>query len=175
MVRFLVTEAVDVHDTAAVWPVYEAVFGDQPDCETWRRAVWDKHTVRNGFRLARAYDGDALVGFAYGYTGQHGQWWTDSAQKVLANDVAEAWLGGHFELVSIGVLASARRRAVGRSLMHVLLADLPHERLLLMTSSDADDPARRLYASEGWHVLGPGIGDDTVIMGRTSTVDAPPA
>ena len=175
MVRFQLTRAVTAHDTAAVWPVYERVFGDYPDCEAWRQAVWDKHSVRDGFRLARAYDGDALVGFAYGYTGQHGQWWTDSARKVLAPDVAGAWLGGHFELVSIGVLDSVRRRAVGRSLMRVLLDDLPHERLLLMTSSDADDPARRLYASEGWHVLGPGIGDGTVIMGRTTTVDAPPA
>jgi ribosomal protein S18 acetylase RimI-like enzyme len=175
MVRIALTESVTAHDAAVVWPVYESVFRDYSDYETWREAVWGKHSVRSGFRLARAYDGDALVGFAYGYTGQHGQWWTDNAQKALSPDVAEAWLGGHFELVSIGVLAAARRRAIGRSLMRVLLRDLPHERLLLMTSSDADDPARRLYASEGWHVLGPGIGDDTVIMGRRSTVIAPTA
>ena len=128
MVRFLLTQEVAAHDTAEVWPVYESVFGDYSDCDTWRQAVWDRHSVRDGFRLARAYDGDALIGFAYGYTGQHGQWWTDNA---------------------------------------------PHDRWLLMTSSDADDPARRLYASEGWRVLGRGIGDDTVIMGRTSTVIAP--
>jgi GNAT superfamily N-acetyltransferase len=115
-----------------------------------------------------------LVGFAYGYTGEQGQWWTDNALKVLEPDVAEAWLGGHFELVSIGVLDAARRGGIGRGLMHVLLEGLPHERLLLMTSSDPSDPARRLYASEGWHVLGPGIGDGTVILGRR-TVDAPTA
>jgi hypothetical protein len=50
--------------------------------------------------------------------------------------------------------------------MRILLGGLPHERLLLMTSADPHDPARRLYASEGWDVLGPGIGDETVIMGR---------
>jgi hypothetical protein len=50
--------------------------------------------------------------------------------------------------------------------MRTLLEGLPHERLLLMTSSDPSDPARRLYASEGWQVLGPGIGAEQVIMGR---------
>ena len=175
MIRIALTESVTAHDAALVWPVYESAFRDDSDYETWREAVWDKHSVRSGFRLARAYDGDALVGFAYGYTGEHGQWWTDRALAVLRPDVADEWLGGHFELVSIGVLDTARRGGVGRSLMRVLLRDLPHERLLLMTSSDGDDPARRLYASEGWQVLGPGIRDDTVIMGRRSTVNAPTA
>ncbi|ABL81687.1 GCN5-related N-acetyltransferase [Nocardioides sp. JS614] len=166
MVRLRVDDSAAANDGAAVWPMYKSVFGDYSDYETWHGAVWGKHSVRNGFRLARAYDADVLVGFAYGYTGEHGQWWTDNALRVLEHEVADAWLGGHFELVSIGVLDTARRRGIGRGLMHVLLEGLPHERLLLMTSSDPSDPARRLYASEGWHVLGPGIGDGTVIMGR---------
>jgi ribosomal protein S18 acetylase RimI-like enzyme len=166
MERFRVDASVSAHDGAVMWPVYQSVFGDHSDYETWREAVWDRHSVRNGFRLARAYDVETLVGFAYGYTGEHGQWWTDGAVTVLDPEVAEAWLGGHFELVSIGVLDTARRRGIGRRLMRVLLEGLPHERLLLMTSSDPSDPARRLYSSEGWRVLGPGIGEETVIMGR---------
>lgn len=166
MVRFRVDDSVAAGDGAGVWPVYESVFGDDADYETWRGNVWEKHSGRAAFRLARAYDADVLVGFAYGYTGDHGQWWTDNALKVLKSDIAESWLGGHFELVSIGVLDAARGAGIGRGLMRVLLEGLPHERLLLMTSSDPSDPARRLYASEGWHVLGPGIGDGTVIMGR---------
>jgi ribosomal protein S18 acetylase RimI-like enzyme len=163
-----VDDLVTADDGSVVWPVYESVFGDYADYETWRAEVWDKHSVRNGFRLTRAHDADAVVGFAYGYTGEHGQWWTDNARKVLEPDLAEAWLGGHFELVSIGVLEAARRRGIGRSLMHALLEGLPHQRLLLMTSSDPTDPARRFYVSEGWQVIGPGIGDSTVIMGRRS-------
>jgi ribosomal protein S18 acetylase RimI-like enzyme len=172
MVRFRLDDSVAEIDGVAVWTVYESVFGDFPDYETWLEAVWNKHIARKGFRLVRAYDADILVGFAYGYTGEHGQWWTDGALKVLEPDIADAWLGGHFELVSIGVLYASRRGGIGRGLMHVLLEGLPHERLLLMTSSDPSDPARRLYASEGWHVLGPGIGDEKVIMGRR-TVDRP--
>lgn len=163
-----VDESATEHDADELWPVYDAVFADQPDRETWQRDVWDRHRTRDGFRLARAHDDGGLVGFAYGYTGQRGQWWTDRAREVLDPDVAGKWLGGHFELVSIGVLERARRAGVGRRLLHALLHDLPHERWVLMTSADASDPARRLYASEGWQVLGPGIGEGRVIMGRRS-------
>lgn len=158
----------EVDDTAVLelWPVYDAVFGDQPDLATWRAAVWDRHVARDGFRLARAYDDLGLVGFAYGYTGEHGQWWTDQAARTLATEVAHAWLGGHFELVSIGVLPRVRRHGLARRLMERLTEGLTHDRWLLMTSADADDPARRLYASQGWAVLGPGPGDDRVVMGR---------
>ena len=55
---------------------------------------------------------------------------------------------------------------VGRALLRALLDGLGHDRLLLMATADATDPARRLYAAEGWVVLGPGIGDGTVIMGK---------
>ena len=166
MVRCRVDEAVTPADAARLWPVYDAVFGDRPDEATWRAAVWDRHSARAGFRLARAFDDDALVGFAYGYTGDHGQWWTDAASAVLPPDVAADWLGGHFELVSIGVLDTARGRGTGRCLLRALLDGLQHDRLLLMTTADPEDPARRLYACDGWTVLGPGTGEGTVTMGR---------
>ena len=153
-------------DPAALWPVYDAVFGDQPDEQTWRADVWDRHAARDGFRLAQAFDGDALIGFAYGDTGERGQWWTDNAASVLEPDVADAWLGGHFELVSLGVLAASRRHGIGRRLLRALQDAAPHERLVLQTTADPDDPARRLYGSEGWEVLGPGVGAETVVMGR---------
>ena len=161
-----VVEETSPDDARTLWPVYDAVFGDQPSYDAWREGVWDRHAAREGFRLARAYDGEALVGFGYGYTGERGQWWTDRAAEVLPADVAAEWLGGHFELVSIGVLPRARRRGVGRAVMGALTAGLPQERWLLMTTSDEDDPARRLYASEGWSVLGPGVAEGQVILGR---------
>jgi hypothetical protein len=75
-----------------LWPLYRTVFGDFEDAGAWRDQVWDRHAARAGFRLAMAWDGGAPVGFAYGYTGEHGQWWTDHAAAVLHPDVASDWL-----------------------------------------------------------------------------------
>ena len=171
MTTYDLVTAVSEADTEEVWVVYDAVFGDRPDIETWRRETWDLHVSRDGFRLARAYDdlgdgGRRLMGFAYGYTGAHGQWWTDQASQVLAPDVAAEWLGGHFDLVSLGVLEEAWRRGLGRSLLREVTRDLPNPRWTLMTSADAENPARHLYASEGWQVIGPGLSDGQVTMGR---------
>lgn len=166
MTTYGVVGAVTDVDAEELYPVYDDVFGDQPDYGAWRSDVWDRHSTRGGFRLARAYDGDRLVGFGYGYTGERGQWWTDQAALVLPRPVGDEWLGGHFELVSIGVLSERRRGGVGRALLRALCDGLAQERWLLMTTADADDPARHLYAAEGWQVIGPGLRDGQVIMGR---------
>lgn len=164
---------VEVVDTAGdrlvddeLWPLYRDVFGDFEDREQWRDQVWDRHAARTGFRLALARAAGALVGFAYGYTGERGQWWTDRAVEVLHPAVAADWLGGHFELVSIGVEEAARGTGVGRQLLTALTDGLDHPRWVLMTSSDPDDPARRLYRATGWAVIGPGLAEAQVVMGR---------
>jgi ribosomal protein S18 acetylase RimI-like enzyme len=166
MVDVRTADVVSEADGKELWPVYDAVFADQPDHETWRDQVWTRHSGRAGFQLARAYGPGGLVGFAYGYTGEPGQWWTDNARAALGPELADEWLGGHFEVVSIGVLAASRGAGTGRALLRALLGGLPHDRLLLMTASEPTDPAHRLYTSAGWQVIGPGIGDATVIMGR---------
>jgi ribosomal protein S18 acetylase RimI-like enzyme len=153
-------------DAVSLWPVYDAVFHDRPDIDDWRAAVWDRHSARAGFRLARAYEGGTLIGFAYGYDGQPGQWWTDNVRKVLAPEVAAEWLGGHFELVSIGVVERARGAGVGRELLRGITDGRSSQRCLLMTTADEADPARTLYASDGWRVIGPGIAEDQVTMGK---------
>jgi len=170
MTTYDLVTTVTEGDAEELWPVYLTLFGEPGDYGVWRSEVWDRHVARPGFRLARAYDdgsaGRRLVGFGYGYTGEHGQWWTDQAARLLDPATAETWLGGHFELVSIGVLPEARGHRHGAALMRVLTGGLPQERWVLMTTADADDPARHLYASDGWQVIGPGLRDGQVIMGR---------
>jgi ribosomal protein S18 acetylase RimI-like enzyme len=168
MAEVRVDRSIDDADVAALWPVYRSAFGEHDTFEAWRKRAWDAHRARRDFRVARAFRNGIVVGFAYGYTGDAGQWFTDNARAALGADVAGGWLGGHFELVSIGVVESARRAGIGRALMRAVLDDVTNPRLLLMTSADPSDPARRLYASEGWEVLGSGIGEDTVIMGKRS-------
>ena len=96
-------------------------------------------------------------------TGDHATMLRSLAAKVLplADDIVV--LPGHGEQTSIG-----RERATNPFLQD-LPRDLPHARWTLMTSADAEDPARHLYASEGWQVIGPGLRDEQVIMGRRPT------
>src|SRR4051812_7593113 len=127
MVDVHVVESLSEADVARLWSVYASVFDDRPSQQAWREAVWDRHSAREGFRLALAHRGGGLVGFAYGYTGRHGQWWTDRARETLDREVAERWLGGHFEVVSLGVLGGDRQQGVGRRLLHALLEGVPHD------------------------------------------------
>ena len=161
----LVAAATDA-DAEELWPVYAEVFKETRDLAGWRDGTWDRHAARAGFRLARVRMDGELVGFAYGLTGEHGQWWTDRVAQTWSSDLADTWLGGHFELVSLGVRAVARSRGAGGLLLDTITTGLPHDRWLLMTSTDVDDPARRLYASRGWAPVGPGLSDGQVILGR---------
>ncbi len=164
-VRTDLVTTVTPADTAAVWEVYDQVFADA-SYGAWLESAWGRHTARTGFRLARAFVGPRLVGFGYGYTGERGQFWSDAAASVLGEELAASWVGGHFEVVTLGVLPDHRRSGRAAALLSELAADLPHERWLLMTTADPDDPARRLYGRAGWDVLGPGLSPDRVIMAR---------
>jgi hypothetical protein len=55
---------------------------------------------------------------------------------------------------------------VGRRLHDRLTDGLAQDRWLLMTTADDKDPARHLYAHAGWKVIGPGLRDGQVVMGR---------
>ncbi|KQR39792.1 GNAT family N-acetyltransferase [Microbacterium sp. Leaf159] len=150
-----------------VLEVWSDVFGAVADADDWRASIWERHRSRAGFRLVTAREGDRLVGFAWGYTGERGQYWSDFISRELGPRVDE-WIGGHFEFVELAVIPDARGRGIGRALHDALLADLLHERALLSTSARADDPAVRLYSSSGWIPLATYQGDRQV-MGRMSS------
>ncbi len=136
-----------------VFAVYDEVFGDRPDRQEWRVDLFDRHRAREGFRLATAWEGDELSGFAWGYIGQPGQFWTDQVKDTLPAEVTRTWLGGHFEFVELAVTPEHRRHGLGRRLHDVLLDGIPARRALLSTDN-ADTPAVRLYSSHGWRKLG---------------------
>lgn len=151
------TDAVPL--AASIWPCYDEVFGDFADYATWRSELFERHASRDGYRLVTATNGGQVVGFAWGYVGQRGQYWSDLAADALSPDVASRWVGGHFEFVELAVLPKHRGQGLGQAL-HDQLLDGVNRRCLLSTSDDPDDPAVRLYSRRGWQKLGvlkPGV------------------
>lgn len=145
----------------AMWPL---VFGPVADEDAWRGRFWDQHRTREGFRLVTAeLDGD-LAGFAWGYTGQRGQWWADRIAGVLGA-AADAWVGGHWEFVELAVHPEHRRRGLGGLLHDALLEGIPHERALLQTDADPDGAGHSLYRGRGWQVIGR-LPEGKAVMGK---------
>src|SRR5438046_1862681 len=109
-------------DAEALHGVYRAAFGEPPYHESvaaaarWRDETLPKHAGRQDFRCAVALAGDEVIGFAYGYTGHYGQWWTDRIAGILPREEAAYWLGGHFEFVELAVAPAHQRHGVGAAL-----------------------------------------------------------
>lgn len=148
----------------SVLSVWSSAFGPVPDAAAWSASPWDTHRARDGYRLVVAHDDGRLVGFAWGYTGERGQYWSDLIAREAEPRIDE-WIGGHFEFVELAVAPDARRRGIGGRLHDTLLAGLPHARALLATSDRSADPGARLYASRGWSSLAR-YGADRRVMGR---------
>lgn len=145
----------------AMWPL---VFGIVDDEDAWRHRFWEQHRTRADFRLVAAErDGD-LLGFAWGYTGERGQWWADRIAGALAED-ADAWVGGHWEFVELAVHPEHRRRGLGGLLHDALLEGLTHERALLQTDEDPDGAGHGLYRGRGWQVIG-SLPEGKAVMGK---------
>lgn len=153
--------AVALHD--AVLGVWTETFGPVSDPASWTETVWERHRGRADYRLVVAFEGAVMLGFAWGCTGERGQFFSDLLVERLGS-AADDWVGGHFELVELAVIPAARAQGLGRALHDALLADLPHPRALLCTAVDPTDPAVRLYTSRGWQRVGL-LRSDTQVMG----------
>ncbi len=152
---------IDGYDAAAaagqssvVHRAYSEQYPPGPPVGEWCDGMWSRHRARDGFDLLIARDGDDLVGLVWGYVGGRGQYWTDLAVASLPHAVAEAWLGGHFEVVELIVNPAYRRRGVGRALLGEILARSSKARAVLSVDDD-NVAAQSLYESMGWEVLGP--------------------
>lgn len=121
------------------------------------------HSQRDGFKFVVARAEERIVGFAYGFTGERGQWWSDRIAEA-APEIATEWIGGHFEIVELAVMVEAQGQGLGAALHDVLVADLPNEKALLTTYTD-DRPAPRLYRRKGWQVLVPDLGWGSALYG----------
>jgi ribosomal protein S18 acetylase RimI-like enzyme len=123
-----------------------------------RRAVMQAHGVNPAFRglavTARSgRRGVDTVAFAYGFHGARGQWWHDLVRSELTvkagPGAAGQWLDDSFEVAEVHVRPDYQQRGIGRRLLFQLTGGLA-ERTAVLSTMDAETPARRLYRSLGF-------------------------
>ncbi len=116
--------------------------------------IFPRHLKREGFAMTAARNGAGkLVGFCYGYIGEHGQYWTDYVAARIHPSLTKAWLGGHFEVAELAVEEDERGKGLGRALLTTLLDSRGDDRRALMTL-ERDSPALALYESLGFTEFG---------------------
>lgn len=116
--------------------------------------IFPRHLKREGFAMTAVRNDDGtLIGFCYGYIGEHGQYWTDYVAARIHPSLEKAWLGGHFEIAELAVAENERGKGMGRALVTTLLNSRGEDRLALHTLAK-DSPAVQLYESIGFTAFG---------------------
>ncbi|NUR95877.1 MAG: GNAT family N-acetyltransferase [Kribbellaceae bacterium] len=187
--------ALDIADELG--RVYAAAFGPEEDAGRFVAEQLPAHAARDGFKLVTARiprptgvpratgvpgpgvgsldvagvmgGSGPVVGFAYGYTGQLGQWWPDRVAQAVGPELTAEWIGGHFEVVELAVHPDAQRQGLGAALMTELMRGVPNRRALLGTDVD-DGPAPRLYRRLGWKLLVADLGWGSALYGLDTEV-----
>jgi ribosomal protein S18 acetylase RimI-like enzyme len=157
--------------------IYAAAMSAQADELPTRRAIMERHAANPGFRALAVTSGDParIVAFTYGFRGVPGQWWHDVVRAgIVASSgtrAASEWLDYVLEIAEVHVHPDFQARGIGRQMMHALTAGRS-ERTALLSTRDAETPARKLYRSLGFTdlltgFLFPGGGPPYAVMGAT--------
>ncbi len=134
--------------------MHRAALGAGALSDDWARERLPLHATRADFVFLVARDGPRIAGFGYGYTGAHGQWWTECVARSLTAAQRATWLDPpHFEIVELHVRPASQRRGLGSELLAQLLLRQPHDRAVLSTQLRSRQ-ARGFYAKNGWAELG---------------------
>jgi ribosomal protein S18 acetylase RimI-like enzyme len=155
--------------------IYAAAMGAGPDELPSRQAIMERHTGNPAFRALAVTAGSParVVAFSYGFRGVPGQWWHDVVRAGIAAksglQAAQDWLDDTLEIAEVHVQPEFQARGIGRRMMLTLTARRP-ERTALLSTRDAQTPARRLYGSLGFadlltDFLFPGGGPQYAVMG----------
>jgi ribosomal protein S18 acetylase RimI-like enzyme len=135
--------------------VYAAAMRPPAEMLTGRRSIMVGHAIQPGFRaLVATENGSAKpVGFGYGFHGAAGQWWYDTVASALVAArgaaAAAAWLDDSFEVAELHVTPGYQGRGIGTGLLLRLTSDRP-EHTAMLSTRDAESPARRLYRGVGF-------------------------
>ena len=155
------SRAAFVAELDALTAVYLAAMRPDPAQLPGRRSIMERHVTYDGFR-ALAVTADAagghgapgqIIAFSYGFRGAGGQWWHDVVATALTarsgRALADAWLADSLEIAEVHVHPDFHRRGIGRSMV-LGLAEGRGERTAVLSTQDADSPARRLYRGLGF-------------------------
>jgi ribosomal protein S18 acetylase RimI-like enzyme len=135
--------------------VYMAAMQQPPGVLPGRRSTMMGHAVNPGFRALVATEDESgtVAGFTYGFHGRPGQWWHDTVARALVTahggGAATAWLEDSFEVAELHVRPEYQGDGLGAGLLHRLTSGRA-ERTALLSTRDADTPARRLYRGSGF-------------------------
>ncbi len=132
--------------------LYAAEYRLSPEAAREREEIMRRHLGRRRFTAYLALEGDALIGFAYGYAGGPGEYWYDLVYQAMPPAMRAEWLGVHFEFVELLVAPEARGQGLGGRLHDRLLEGRP-EPVALLTVRAKNGPALQLYRKRGWQVL----------------------
>jgi GNAT superfamily N-acetyltransferase len=189
-----------VSELDALTAVYAAAMRPDPEQLPGRRSIMEQHAGYHGFRaLAVTADSAAgsgaesprggpsrpgrIIAFSYGFRGAGGQWWHDVVNAALTARsgaaAASAWLADSLEIAEVHVHPDYHRRGIGRSLV-LGLAHGRRERTAVLSTRDAESPARRLYRGLGFTDLltqysFPGSTVPYAVMGAALPLQGAPA
>jgi ribosomal protein S18 acetylase RimI-like enzyme len=155
--------------------IYAAAMGAEPAELPSRRAIMERHAANPGFRGLAVTAGPSgpLVAFSYGFHGLPGQWWHDVVRSAILAQAglpaASRWLDDVLEVAEVHVHPDYQARRIGRHMLLTLCGDRT-ERTAVLSTRDAQTPARRLYRSLGFADLltdftFPGGGPPYAVMG----------
>ncbi|GAB3508951.1 GNAT family N-acetyltransferase [Amycolatopsis cihanbeyliensis] len=142
--RARLAEALDLYVDAMRYPAGTA---------EQRAPMWLTHALREGWRCMAALDSTGtMLGLAYGYQGNPGQWWHEQVRRGLAERderAVQGWLADYFELTEIHVRPDHQARGIGEDLLRRLVEGVPNRHVLLSTP-EGPSRAWKLYRRLGF-------------------------
>jgi GNAT superfamily N-acetyltransferase len=137
-VQAFVDDVVSLYGHVFAEPPYNEGHEDAERFRSLLHAEFDEP----GFGLVGAWDGDLLVGMAYGFTKPAGVWWSDAPEPSPTPDSSV------FAVMEFGVHPAYRGRGLGRQLHDQLLLSRPESSATLKVWTAA--PVREVYLQWGW-------------------------
>ncbi|UWQ49910.1 GNAT family N-acetyltransferase [Leisingera caerulea] len=182
-VRIDVVSENVAHHTQDVIRLYRRVYSGAPyfydaaDFDLFETTYWRHQIAEPGFVLTLAWDNEAIIGMAYGWTFSVASKSARLLSLHLDNN-AVAWLDNCFIFAELSVVPSWRRRGVATALHDQLLKATSHISALLYVLA-SDQPVIRFYRKLGWSILAKKVSQNSDrhyhLMGRrlSSAEDVP--